>query len=53
MEVLTELKSWFCHPGGFFAGRGTAKAPVFNPVIIDLNELAQLIDKEWKRMLAL
>ena len=49
VEVLTELKSWFCHPGGFFAGRGTAKAPVFNPVIIDLNELAQLIDKEWIR----
>lgn len=48
-SLKEELSRWFLHPAGFFAGRGTAKAPVFEPVTIDLVELAKMIDKAWSR----
>lgn len=44
-----ELETWFKHPAGFFAGRGTAKAPVFEPGQIDLAMLAKLVDVYWVR----
>lgn len=44
-----EIGKWFKHPAGFFAGRGTAKAPVFEPVEIDIVELASAIDATWLR----
>jgi hypothetical protein len=44
-----EIGRWFKHPGGFFAGRGTAKAPVFEPVEIDIAALAEAIDATWVR----
>jgi hypothetical protein len=47
--VEAELSTWFKHPAGFFAGRGTAKAPVFKPVEVDLGFIARLIDGVWKR----
>lgn len=31
-EVVAELQRWYRHPSGFFAGRGTAKAPDVTPV---------------------
>ena len=47
--IKEEIDKWFKHPAGFFAGRGTAKAPVFEPVEIDVAILAQIIDKIWMR----
>jgi hypothetical protein len=47
--VRAELVRWFCHPAGFFAGRGTQKAPCATPVEIDLAELAAKIDWAWVR----
>ncbi len=44
-----EIGKWFKHPAGFFAGRGTAKAPVFEPVEIDIAALAKAIDATWLR----
>lgn len=48
-NLKTELSRWFLHPAGFFAGRGTAKAPVFDPIAISLEALAQLVDRVWER----
>lgn len=44
-----EIGKWFRHPAGFFAGRGTAKAPVFEPVEIDIAALAEAVDAMWLR----
>lgn len=49
-NLKEELSRFFNHPAGFFAGRGTAKAPVFEPVTIKLAELARLIDVAWERI---
>jgi hypothetical protein len=48
-EYTDEINTWFKHPAGFFAGRGTAKAPVFEPVEIDLAGLASKVDAAWRR----
>lgn len=48
-SIYGEFDRWFLHPAGFFGGRGTAKAPVFEPVEIDLAQLAELVDKSWRR----
>jgi len=44
-----EIGRWFRHNAGFFAGRGTPKAPVFEPVEIDIAALAEAIDAAWVR----
>lgn len=31
-EVVAEVQRWYRHPSGFFAGRGTAKAPDPSPI---------------------
>lgn len=49
IKAKEELSRWFKHPAGFFSGRGTAKAPVFEPVEVDLEKLAGLIDSAWIR----
>lgn len=48
-ELAAEIAIWFKHPAGFFAGRGTLKAPVLDPVAIDLIDLARAIDTAWLR----
>ncbi len=48
-QFAAEIKKWFKHPAGFFAGRGTLKAPVFEPVEINLAQLAGAIDAAWER----
>lgn len=48
-SMHSELSTWYRHAAGFFAGRGTAKAPREDPVVIELAELAQLIDMAWWR----
>lgn len=46
--IKEELSTWFLHPAGFFSGRGTAKAPVFKQVSIDLAQLALLVNLAWE-----
>jgi hypothetical protein len=48
-EIREELKRWWQHPAGFYAGRGTSKAPCPDPISINLEELAKIIDNAWKR----
>jgi len=47
--MVMELSSWFRHPAGFFAGRGTGKAPDPRPVEVDLEVVARLLDRVWRR----
>lgn len=47
--VAPELATWYCHPAGFFAGRGTPKAPDARPLDTDLVIIARLIDEAWTR----
>ena len=47
--VYEDLKSWFKHQAGFFAGRGTGKALDPTPVTVDIAFLAKLIDEVWVR----
>lgn len=47
--LYMELRSWFRHNGGFFAGRGTAKAPDPRPIDVDLVDIARAIDGAWVR----
>lgn len=44
-----EMASWYLHEAGFFAGRGTAKAPDPRPIECDLRDIAAAIDAAWKR----
>ncbi len=48
--MAQELDRWFCHPAGFFAGRGTPKSPVFAPIKVELVELAKAIDGAWTQL---
>ena len=47
--IYDELATWYRHEAGFFAGRGTAKAPDARPITVDLAEVARLIDRAWRR----
>jgi hypothetical protein len=47
--IKTEIRTWFKHPAGFYAGRGGLKAPCFEPVLVPQIELAQLFDAVWER----
>lgn len=44
-----ELARWFCHPAGFFAGRGTAKAPDPTPLTASITDIARMLDATWRR----
>lgn len=47
--LVQELETWYRHEAGFFAGRGTAKAPDPRPIAVDLVEVARAIDAAWSR----
>lgn len=47
--IERELRTWFRHEAGFFAGRGTAKAPREDPILVDLVDVARAIDRAWRR----
>ena len=49
VRIKTELARWFCHNAGFFAGRGTGKAPDPEPLRVNLVEIAQAISIAWER----
>lgn len=46
---FTELARWYLHEAGFFAGRGTAKAPDPTPLETTTEALAKVLDLAWKR----
>lgn len=48
-DVYGELCKWYRHQAGFFAGRGTAKAPVDDPCACDIRDIAKAIDMAWRR----
>lgn len=48
-DIITETDTWFLHPAGFFAGRGTKKAPRSDPIACDLIALARAVDRGWQR----
>ncbi len=48
-DELDELTSWYRHEAGFFAGRGTKKAPREDPIAVDLVDIARAIDGVWQR----
>lgn len=47
--VYEELATWYRHEAGFFAGKGTAKAPCAEPMQCGLIEVAAAIDAAWIR----
>lgn len=48
-DVFGELCTWYRHQAGFFAGRGTDKAPSDIPILVELSDVAAAIDKAWRR----
>jgi hypothetical protein len=44
-----ELARWYLHEAGFFAGRGTAKAPDPTPLTADFVALCRVLDAAWLR----
>lgn len=48
-DLGSELDLWYRHQAGFFAGRGTAKAPVDDPCGADVREIAKALDSAWRR----
>jgi hypothetical protein len=42
-NIKDELSAWFRHNAGFFAGRGTPKAPNGNPLKVRIEEIAKVI----------
>lgn len=47
--LFDELCTWYRHQAGFFAGRGTDKAPSETPITVDLVDVARAIDTAWTR----
>lgn len=47
-EFAEELGRWFRHEAGFFAGRGTGKAPMQAEIEVNLQRLAMAIDEAWR-----
>ena len=48
-DLGSELDTWFRHPAGFFAGRGTDKAPRADSIDIQVTDVAAAIDRAWRR----
>lgn len=47
--VVSELLTWYRHEAGFFAGKGTQKAPCAEPMSCDIRDIARAIDRAWIR----
>lgn len=47
--IVSELLTWYRHESGFFAGRGTAKAPREDAIIVDVADVARALDRSWQR----
>lgn len=48
-DLRSELLGWYRHESGFFAGKGTAKAPCADPMLVDIVDVAAAIDRAWHR----
>lgn len=48
-RVACELDTWYRHEAGFFAGKGTAKAPCGDEMECSIVDIAALIDQAWQR----
>lgn len=51
IDLITEINQWFLHPAGFFAGRGTAKAPCETPMRegLTIAMIAAAVNGVWTR----
>lgn len=51
IDMIGELMQWYLHPAGFFAGRGTAKAPCATPMRdgLTIAMIAAAVDGVWTR----
>lgn len=49
MRAVDELRTFYCHPAGFFGGRGTPKAPDNRPLGVPVAVIAQALDQCWQR----
>lgn len=47
--VYQEIARWYRHEAGFFAGRGTRKAPVNESLMCSVADIATAIDRAWRR----
>jgi uncharacterized protein UPF0160 len=47
--LFDELMSWYRHPSGFCALRGSAKAPDARPLGVPIAEIAAALDAAWVR----
>lgn len=47
--LAAELVTWYRHEAGFFAGRGTEKAPSDMPIAVDVVDVARALDRAWRR----
>lgn len=47
--VWEEVSTWYRHAAGFFAGRGTPKAPDPRPLDVPLADIAAALDAAWLR----
>lgn len=47
--IYLELCTWYRHNSGFFAGRGTAKAPDTTPLRAPIVDIAAALDAAWRR----
>lgn len=47
--VEREVRSWYKHEAGFYAGRGSPKAPDARPLAVPVAEIAQALDAVWRR----
>lgn len=48
-DMRAELAQWYKHEAGFFAGKGTAKAPCADPMVPSVVDVARAIDSVWQR----
>lgn len=47
--LFDELAIWYRHQAGFYAGRGSDKAPSDKPILVDVADAARAIDRAWNR----
>ena len=48
-DLGSELDTWFRHPAGFVALRGSDKAPRDDAILVSLRDVAAALDAAWRR----
>lgn len=49
IEIGRELEIWYRHGSGFYSGKGTSKAPYYEPMTVSITAIAGLIDGVYDR----